>query len=348
LPAGWVFDRFGLKLPTAAILFLLGAVVWRMSLHVGSVPVFFLLVLLTRGLAQSALSVASITAVGKGSVRRVGLAMGVYSVLVSLMFSVAFKGVGGWVSTSGWRTAWSRVAAVVVFGIIPLVLLCFRDPIRRNAVEAAPGTAAGQSLEEALRSPAFWVFGGATALYGLVVSGFGLFNDSVLAEHGFSEETYHNFLAYTSLMALLGQLLAAAISLRWTLQQLMSLAMFLYAVALGFFPLVGSLGGLWLLGSLMGISGGVITVVFFAIWSHAFGQKRLGRIQGAAQMLTVLASAVGPLVFAECHARFRSYTPALWLLAPVVFCFAVAAWRVRLPTAAKNPVAAAELLPRAA
>jgi MFS family permease len=81
----------------------------------------------------------------------------------------------------------------------------------------------------------------------------------------------------------------------------------------------------------MGVSGGVITVVFFAIWSHAFGQKGLGRIQGAAQMLTVLASAVGPLIFAQCHARYHSYTPALWALAPLVLIFALAAWRVQLP-----------------
>jgi MFS family permease len=349
LPAGWLFDHFGLRLPTTAIVLLLGGVVWLMSMHSGSVALFFLLVLLTRGLGQSALSVASITAVGKGSVRRVGLAMGVYSVLVSLLFGAAFKVVGGFVHSSGWRVAWSRVAVGLVFGVAPLVLLFFRGRIRGSGPrteEPAPDTNAGHDLAEALRSPAFWVFGGATALYGLVVSGFGLFNESVLAERGFSQETYHNFLAFTSVMALVGQLLAAAISLRWTLQQLLSLAMFLYAAALGAFPVIASLSGLWVLGTLMGFSGGVITVVFFAIWSHAFGQKRLGRIQGAAQMLTVLSSAVGPLVFAQCHARFHSYTPALWLLAPLVLFFAVAAWRVRLP--GKPPMAASGLRPQVA
>jgi MFS family permease len=349
LPAGWVFDRFGLRLPTTAILLLLGGVVWRMSAHTGSVAVFFLLVLLTRGLGQSALSVAGITAVGKGSARRVGLAMGVYSVLVSMLFGMAFKVVGGFVHGSGWRVAWSRVAAGLVLGVAPLVLLFFRDPVRSSAPRTEDptlDTREGHDLAEALRSPAFWVFGGATALYGLVVSGLGLFNESVLAERGFSQETYHNFLAFTSVMGLVGQLLAAATSLRWTLQQLMSLAMFLYAAALGAFPMVGTLSGLWVLGTLMGVSGGVITVVFFAIWSHAFGRKRLGRIQGAAQMLTVLASAVGPLVFARCHARFHSYTPALWLLAPLVLFFAAAALRVRLP--GKVPIAASELRPQAA
>ena len=48
----------------------------------------------------------------------------------------------------------------------------------------------------------------------------------------------------------------------------------------------------------MGIAGGFVTVVFFSFWGRAYGQLHLGRIQGAAQAMTVLASAVGPLFLA--------------------------------------------------
>ncbi len=41
-------------------------------------------------------------------------------------------------------------------------------------------------------------------------------------------------------------------------------------------------------------------VLFFSVWPRAFGRRDLGRIQGAAQALTVLASAVGPLLLAWC------------------------------------------------
>src|SRR5579872_4223711 len=194
IPAGWLFDRFGLRFPTAAILLLLGGVVWAISACSGGIEIFFLLVLLTRGLGQSALSVASITAVGKGSTSRIGAAMGVYSVLVSLLFGAAFKIVGSLVHDSGWRIAWSRVAAALVLGMAPLVIILFRGPGRSTGpiTSGAPAKTDGKDLSEALRTPAFWTFGGAVALYGLVVSGFGLFNESVFAEHGFSQETYHN------------------------------------------------------------------------------------------------------------------------------------------------------------
>ncbi len=64
----------------------------------------------------------------------------------------------------------------------------------------------GLSLAAALRTPAFWVFGGATSLFGLVSSGLGLFNEAVLAERGFDQQTYVRFLAATSIIALAGQI----------------------------------------------------------------------------------------------------------------------------------------------
>ena len=49
----------------------------------------------------------------------------------------------------------------------------------------------------------------------------------------------------------------------------------------------------------MGVGGGFVMVVFFSFWGRAYGRTHLGRIQGIAQIMTVLASAVGPLFLAE-------------------------------------------------
>jgi hypothetical protein len=48
-------------------------------------------------------------------------------------------------------------------------------------------------------------------------------------------------------------------------------------------------------------------------------------------MLTVLASAIGPLLFAKCAELTGSYMPALWALAPAVAVLAIAAIRVSIP-----------------
>jgi MFS family permease len=333
LPIGRVFDRVGLRGTTIGLTLLLSAVVWTMSRLPGGAFALFLLVLATRTLGQSALSVASITAVGKSFDRRIGVAMGVYSVLLSVFFAAAFVAVGGSVRVNGWRTAWAQVALGLVLVAAPVVLLLRERPAQTSRSSEEADAVGGLSLLAALRTPAFWVFGGATASFGLVSSGLGLFNEAVLAERGFDQQTYVTFLAVTSIIALAGQLACGWLTLRWSMQRLMCLAMGLYAAALGALPLLQTLPQLWAVAVLIGLSGGMITVLFFAVWRQAFGAAHLGRIQGAAQMLTVLASAVGPLIFAQCSALTGSYTPALWGLAPCVLLIGFAALRLEMPRA---------------
>ena len=82
----------------------------------------------------------------------------------------------------------------------------------------------------------------------------------------------------------------------------------------------------------MGIAGGVVTVVFFSVWGQVFGRAHLGRIQGWAQMMTVFASAVGPLLLAETLRSTGSYNFIFNLLAVLTVLLGLAAWFVALPT----------------
>jgi len=335
LPIGRLFDRVGLRGATMTLTLLLAAVVWTMGHLAGGIILLFLLVLATRALGQSALSVASITTVGKSFDRRVGVAMGVFSVLITLFFAGAFSAVGASVRINGWRTAWIQVAVGLALFAAPSVLL-LRE--RVASVAGASGDEPGGhglSLAAALRTPAFWVFGGATSLFGLVSSGLGLFNEAVLAERGFDQATYVTFLVSTAIIGLGGQLACGWLTLRWSMQRLLGLAMLIYAAALTAMPFITTASQLWIVAVLVGLAGGMTTVLFFAVWSLAFGAAHLGRIQGAAQMLTVLASAIGPLIFAECAALTGSYAPALWVLAPCVLLLSVAAFRVAMPAPAR-------------
>jgi hypothetical protein len=85
--------------------------------------------------------------------------------------------------------------------------------------------------------------------------------------------------------------------------------------------------------AVMGLAGGFVMVIFFGFWGQAYGRAHLGRIQGAAQILTVIASAVGPLVLAQCVAWTGSYASAFYGLAVVVAVLAVAGARVGVPQA---------------
>ncbi len=324
LPAGWLIDRYGLRWTTGGLVVLLAVVVWQMSAMAGGLWLVFTLIWLTRALGQSALSVASITAVGKNSGPGTGWAMGVFSVLLSVFFAVAFMWVGGVVAGQGWRMAWSQVAAGL--GVVAVLVVIFMR-------ESAPAKGArarelsGMTLGAALRTRLFWVFSGAIALFGLVSSGLGLFNEAVLAERGFDQKTFHRFLAVTTLFALAGQMLCGWLTFKYSMPRLLAVGMFLYAGGLATLPLLETQSQLWIFAGVFGVAAGFVTVIFFAIWGQSFGPAHLGRIQGAAQMLTVFASAIGPLLFAKSHAAAGSYAPLLGTLAPLVLLCGLAAWR---------------------
>ena len=68
----------------------------------------------------------------------------------------------------------------------------------------------------------------------------------------------------------------------------------------------------------MGLGGGLVMVLFFSVWGRVFGRRHLGRIQGSAQALTVVASAVGPLLLAWGFELTGSYAAMFQTLAAAV------------------------------
>jgi MFS family permease len=339
LGVGRLIDRFGSRIVLTIVTLALATVVLLMS---GARSAFQLaaLITLTRGLGQSALSVVSITMVGKWFVRRLNLAMAVYTVVLSIGFMLAFPLIGAMVIESGWRWTWWAIGLTLMFGVAPLSLLLVRkspescglqpdaDVSPEHVNDAAPFSF---TLGQALLTPGFWVFGIASAIYGLIASGIALFNESILAERGFDASTYHRSLVIVALTALVGNFLGGWLISRGRMNRLLAVAMILLAGSLLALPHVRTQIHVAAYALVMGLAGGFVIVIFFAFWSRAYGRAHLGKIQGAAQALTVVASATGPLLLAECVARTGSYAAMFYALTFVVLLLAVSAWFVKVP-----------------
>jgi MFS family permease len=110
--------------------------------------------------------------------------------------------------------------------------------------------------------------------------------------------------------------------------------MFLLMIALIALPSVQTVAHVMAYATVMGLAGGFVTVLFFAYWSRAYGRRELGRIQGSAQTLTVLASAVGPLFLAFSKEATGSYAACFYGIAILVSVLACASWVVPVPDAA--------------
>jgi len=254
------------------------------------------------------------------------------------------------VLASGWRTAWATVGLCLVFGLAPLAWLLDRSSpeaigqqVDGGGLEPEPSPAAGAhaTLGDALRSPAFWVFALASSVYGLVASGIGLFNESILAERGFAPEIYHRALAVTAITALAGNFAAGAVADRGSLRGVLVAALVILTGALAALARVSEVSHVMAQAVAMGVAGGFVMVVFFSFWGRAYGRTHLGRIQGAAQAMTVVASAIGPVFLASWVEAAGSYAAAFYALASVVVLLAVAAMFVPIPPGADSCTRAA-------
>lgn len=333
---GRLIDRFGSRIVLTVVAVALASVVFGMSVT-RDVAAIAILITLTRGFGQSALSVVSITIVGQWFVRRLNLAMAIYTIALSIGFMLAFPLIGEIVLSNGWRTAWWIIGLALLLGLAPLALLLVRRS--PEAVSIDPDgheLLTDYTLGQALSTPSFWIFGIASAVYGLIASGIALFNESILAERRFDASTYHRSLIIVALTSLVGNFLGGWIASKWKMNRLLALAMVLLAGSLAALPQVSTQAHVAIYAAVMGLAGGFVIVIFFSFWSAAYGRKHLGKIQGAAQALTIIASALGPLILAETHRRTGSYATIFYLLTVVVLLLALLAWLVRVPVGMKQ------------
>jgi MFS family permease len=334
LPCGWLIDRLGLRVVFAGVTAALGAVVVVMS-RVPAGPetawLLFALVLLTRGFGQSALSVVSLALIGKTAGRRAGPAVGVYSFVTALGFMAAFALVrhADQVWKVDWRTLWAGIGVGVV-AFAPAALLVRREGFASEEAAAERPTD-GLTLGAALATPAFWVFAVATSWYGMIAAGVSLFNQSVLEERGFDRGVFLSITVVMPMIGLASNLATGWAATRWSMPRLLALSMVLLAASLLSFPFVSTLPEVYAYAATMGVAGGMVTVLFFGVWGPAFGPAHLGKIQGAAQMLTVLASAAGPLALSTSKEWAGSYVPLLQGAAVAAVALALAAWFTLLP-----------------
>ncbi len=359
LGIGKMIDRAGARVVLVIVSLLLAVTVALMS-QVTSILALAITLAATRAIGQGALSVVSIAMVGHWFQRRINAAMATYSIVLSIGFMLAFPLVGSAVQAWGWRRAWLWLAIALGAGLAPLAWLVVRrgpeaigllpdgDP---GTGQAASGTqadveASGYRVSEALATGAFWVFGIGAALYGLVASGIGLFNESILAERGFNHDVYYQSLVVTALTGLAGNFLGGwmmsergagvpADKEKMRLTRVMAAALFVLAAGVAALPHLSSLMHVITWAAAMGLGGGVMMVLFFSAWPRVFGRRHLGQIQGIAQALTVLASAIGPLLLAWCVSATGSYAAMFRVLAIVIALTSFASLVVAVPKAAQ-------------
>jgi predicted MFS family arabinose efflux permease len=273
--------------------------------------------ILTRGLGQSSLSLSAVAIVGKSFKKKLSTAMGIFAVATSLLFVAAIPSVDSLLGQLGWRNVWIILAAVIL-GISLLVAFLIRDPQAQNGHGEDDETTTGMPFREALRSPAFWVLTIGIGIYYFAFTGITLFSESLVVSLDFSKDIRNWFLAIMMFSGLASNLYCGWLAQRISVLNIFGGAMIIFAACLIGFPLAsGSIGLISTVAVALGIGSGAVTVIFFAGFADLFGKRHLGKIQGVAQTMTVASSGTGPLIFARSFESSGSYSSVFFTLAPL-------------------------------
>jgi predicted MFS family arabinose efflux permease len=287
--------------------------------------------ILTRMVGQSALSTISVTSVGKWFTTRLAIAMGVFSVIVAIGFSVAIVGAQTQIAIVGWRKVWMTIGlSVLILGLLCVALARRGESSQQASEELGNGTVL--TLREALLTPCFWVFAIGMALYGGLIASVSLFNESILRELGFGQETFRYAMAGLMSAGLLGNMIAAWSARRIGLPRVMAVSLAILTIVMLTYARLQSDWQVITHAGIFGFCGGVFSVLFFTGFGQAFGHTHLGKIQGCAQALAVIASALGPWWLADVQQRLGSYFSAMTSAAPVFALVAICAWFTKIPS----------------
>ncbi len=344
LPVGKAIDRFGVRQVLTAVAVVLGLSVAGLSQATNWI---WLLVTLTlvRGFGQGALSVVSMAMIGKWFTRRLGMAMGLFSVLLAIGFINTTVGTGYAVSTYGWRVTWLAIAACLVFGLAPLGWLIVRSSPEAMGLSVDLAGDIKESVDEvpldlpvsgALRSPAFWVFTLAAAMFNLTWSAITLFQESLLVERGFNHDSFILVMGLLVAAGLPANLLTGWLATPRRIGAILAFGMLVLAGSLVAFPWMTTNTQLMYYGTALGVSGGIITVIFFSAFGQAFGRTHLGAIQAIVQVVSVLASAAGPILLTGS----RSYaSTSLFFYVAAAFAIVLAGLAIvlKLPSRKMTP-----------
>lgn len=345
IPVGWLLDRVGQRWVLFGNLILLGLSVMLLSFST-SLTVLFAGLLLTRGLGQAALSVVSISVVSNShSPKRTGMAMAYYAILGMPMHLLLIGFVGWALNTMGldWRVVWGFVGITLVMFSMTAWFLPSRDSTLlanlpdENANRLDRGETYGYTLFEALCTPAFWLFSITISIWAMIYAGTALFNQDIFRERGFDSGLYFKILSLSTFVGLASKLFFGWLVNYVPLTRLLAACLGLSAISLAGLPFATETWHAYTYGAVLGIASGAVALLFFAVWGKLYGHGELGQIQGIAQMMTVFASAAGPLVFSLCKRMTSSYSAIFFVFAGTLACMALASLVTPLPSPSRKP-----------
>jgi MFS family permease len=283
---------------------------------------FFLL----RYSGQGLVAMTSRAMLGKWFNRKRGMVSGISSVAASAFFAGAPILLNHFITLYDWRGAWLFLA-ILTFGMTLLGWLTFRDNPEECGLwmdgdatnPAIPQEGQDNfiivkefTLKEARSTFTFWVFNLGLSAFSLIVTAMTFHISSIGAESNLSREDTFKLFLPMAVMSVLMNFVFLALSDHIKLKYFLAFNMF--------WMVIGTYGvqsfeytlSYWMVVVGFGISGGIFSPLVTLLWPKFYGRKHLGAISGYNMSCMVIASALGPFIFAQSHDWFGSYDVGIY------------------------------------
>lgn len=324
---GRQIDRRGARLMVVIIAALFGLACIFMGLVRGALMLGLGFVMI-RMLGQGSLGLVSQNVINQWWQQRRGTMMGLSGVVSSLLGLSAFPALINWlIPLYGWRVSYGLLGGLLLLVMVPVGFFFFREQPEQyglqpdgrsphpsntpNLPDAQPLPEINWTPAEALRTSAFWLVAGSTAVMALISTGLFFHMVSLFQDNGLPPTMAAAVYTPIAIATAVATLSSGVLVDRLPLRGVLATSLLLVAAATGLAQHLASGPLAILYGVLLGAGMGLYRTVISVAWAHYFGRAHLGSISGVASTVLIFGAALGPIPFALARDGLGSYDLAL-------------------------------------
>ncbi|WP_328609571.1 MFS transporter [Amycolatopsis sp. NBC_00345] len=320
--AGWLLDRYALKVVMIPSWFVYCAAVALIGVTPRALPVFYLPFLLA-GLAGGGTFLPFSKAVLSWFDNRRGLALGVMAALGALGATLSPLLVRTLIASLGWQASYGWMALIAVVVSVSMVLALVRVRAERSVRGRLVTTAVneeravrldlpGLTVRQALAGRHLWMIGGILCLAGIAVIGIQVNVVPMMTDEGLPAAQAGLLLTVYGVASLAGRIVGGVLLDRVP-ARFVTAGVLLCPVA-GIFLLRPSFPSAAAAIALVGVAFGVEIDLLSYLISRYLGMRRFGTLLGLIQCAVLLSTAFGPLLVSlgyQATGDYRSTLPYL-------------------------------------
>jgi predicted MFS family arabinose efflux permease len=268
--------------------------------------------------------------------RRLGLASGMMQFAMAGANALVPASMVVLIEAFGWRGAYLGIGAILAAVLMPLVALVYRETPceigqfadgerHEPGEEPAKLNLHGLSLPQAKQHRAYWILLAATAMWGLIGTGFVFHLEALFQVHGLGQSASTRALTWMAVSMGTFQIMGGLMADRVELRSLLIAAVGVIAVSCLMLA-NGSAALLVPSFAVYGIAQGLMSIVAATGWARYFGRAHLGKIRGMSLTAAIAGSSLGPLLMGVSDDYLGSFTPSLWLFAGLAGVITIAAF----------------------